>query len=98
MTVSTVTPAHLALGLVFGRRFADAMCEYSVAAELEVTLVVTMRSETVLIRLERDLDDGLVYLEEHVSYESIGGPSEQAFKAMSMASELLAALLLKEGP
>ena len=98
MTVSTVTPAHLALGLVFGRRLADAMREYSVAAELEVTLIVTMRSETVLIRLERNLDDGLVYLEEHVFYDSIGGPSEQAFKAMTMASELLAALLLKEGP
>lgn len=96
--VLTVTPERLKLGQVFGLRIANAMRDYDIAGELEVTLVVTMRSETVLIRLERDVDEGLVYLEKNVFYEHIGEAGDQAFKAMSLASELLAALLLKEGP
>ena len=93
---ATVSAERLKLGLDFSERFAHAVGEYDIARELGITLVATVRAETVLIRLERTADNGgLVYLTKHVFYDEIKEPGRQAFEAARMAHALIAELLLQ---
>jgi len=92
---ATVSAERIKLGQDFGKRFVKAVEEYDITRELNVTLIMTMRAETVFIRLERNVDGGLAYVERNVFYDGISKVGDQVSEAARLANVLVAALLLQ---